>query len=143
MPAGDTGECCDIAPEIGITGTPVIDQATNTLYVVAATKEVVGGSTSYVHRLHALDLATGAEKFGGPVVIQASVPGTGAGSSGGQSAVRLPCARTSARRCLLLNGVVYFGFSSHGDIQPYHGWIFGYNASTLQRTLAVLPHAEH
>ena len=89
---------CDIAPEIGITGTPVIDHATNTLYVVAATKEVVGGTTNYVIRLHALDLATGAEKFGGPVVIQASVPGTGAGSSGGVLPF-LHSARTSARRC--------------------------------------------
>ena len=84
VPADDTGECCDIAPEIGITSTPVIDQSTNTIYVVAKTKEVVGGTTNYVQRLHALDITTGAEKFGGPVVIQASVPGTGAGSSGGQ-----------------------------------------------------------
>ena len=52
------------------------------------------------------------------------------------------CTRTSAPACCSLNGVVYFGFSSHGDIQPYHGWIFGYNATTLQRTLRVLRHAE-
>ena len=136
VPAGDTGECCDIAPEIGITGTPVIDHATNTLYVVAATKEVVGGSTNYVIRLHALDLATGAEKFGGPVVIQASVPGTGAGSSGGVLPF-LPLRENQHTALLLLNGNIYFAFSSHGDLQPYHGWIFGYNASTLQRTLAV------
>ena len=83
VPAADTGETGDIPNEIGITGTPVIDPSTGTIYVVAKTKEVSGGTTSYVQRLHALDLATGAEKFGGPVVIQASVPGTGTGSSGG------------------------------------------------------------
>ena len=135
VPAGDTGECCDIAPEIGITGTPVIDPTTNTLYVVAATKEVVGGSTTYPIRLHALDLSTGAEKFGGPVAIQATVAGTGQGASGGQLPF-LGLRENQHTGLLLLNGVVYFGFSSHGDFQPYHGWIFGYDAHTLQRTLA-------
>jgi fibronectin type 3 domain-containing protein len=135
VPAGDTGECCDIAPEIGITSTPVIDKNTNTIYVVAKTKEVVSGTTKYAQRLHALDLATGNEKFGGPVVIQASVPGTGAGSTNGQ--LPFDSLRENQRTgLLLLNGVLYFGFASHGDNQPYHGWIFGYNASTLQRTLA-------
>ena len=84
VPAADTGETGDIPNEIGITGTPVIDPSTGTLYVVAATKEIVNGMATYVQRLHALDITTGAEKFGGPVVIQASVPGTGDGSTGGQ-----------------------------------------------------------
>ena len=112
------------------------------MYVVAKTKEVVGGST-YVQRLHALDITTGAEKFGGPVVIQASVPGTGAGSAGGQVPFD-PLHENQRTGLLLLNGVVYFGFASHGDVQPYHGWIFGYNATTLQRTLAfcVTPNQE-
>jgi len=132
VPSGDTGECCDIAPEIGITGTPVIDPSTNTLYVVAKTKE---GSV-YRQRLHALDLGTGAEKFGGPIVIQASVPGTGAGAVNGM--VPFDALHENQRPALLLNnGVVYIAFGSHGDVQPYHGWVLGYNAATLQQTMAV------
>ena len=134
VPAADTGETGDIPNEIGITGTPVIDQATGTIYVVAKTKEVSGGTTSYVQRLHALDLNTGAEKFGGPVVIQASVPGSGNGSAGGT--LPFNSLRQNQRTAgLLANGTVYFGFSSHGDVEPFHGWVLGYNASTLQRVL--------
>ena len=115
VPNGDTGECCDIMPEIGITGTPVIDAATKTLYVVAKTKE---GAGNYPQRLHALDLSTGGEKFGGPVLIQASSSGDGTGSSGGQ--LPFNSLRENQRTALLLhNGTVYFGFGSHGDIQPY------------------------
>jgi Concanavalin A-like lectin/glucanases superfamily/Fibronectin type III domain len=134
IPAADTGETGDIPNEIGITGTPVIDPATGTIYVVAATKEVSGGTTKYVQRLHALDLTTGAEKFGGPVVIRASVPGTGDGSSGGTLTFD-PLHENQRTALLLANGVVYFGFSSHGDVPPFHGWVLGYNASTLQRVM--------
>jgi len=132
VPCADTGECGDIPNEIGITSTPVIDPGTGTLYVVAKTKE--GGST-YVQRLHALDIATGAEKFGGPVVVQASVPGTGAGSVG--NTLAFDPLRANQRPALLLSGgVVYLAFGSHGDHAPWHGWVIGYNATTLQRTMA-------
>jgi hypothetical protein len=132
VPAADTGECCDIAPEIGITGTPVLDQATGTLYVVAKTKE----GSAYRQRLHALDISTGNEKFGGPVLLQASVPGTGQGSINGQ--IPFDSLHQNQRPALLLsNGVVYIAFGSHGDVQPYHGWLLGYDAITLQQTMAV------
>jgi hypothetical protein len=142
VPAADTGETVDIPNEIGITGTPVIDPASGTLYVVAKTKEVVGSTTNYVQRLHALDIGTGAEKFGGPVVIQASVPGTGTGSQGGQLPF-VPLDENQRPALLLTNGVVYVGFASHGDIHPWHGWVLGYNATTLQQAMAynVTPNA--
>ncbi|HEY7337758.1 MAG TPA: IPT/TIG domain-containing protein [Bryobacteraceae bacterium] len=140
VPCGDTGECGDIPNQIGITSTPVIDSAGGTLYVVAATKE---GSSTWVQRLHALDITTGAEKFGGPVVLQGSVPGTGSGASGGR--VAFDPLRENQRPALLLsNGVVYLAFGSHGDQSPWHGWVFGYNATTLQQTTIynVTPNGE-
>ena len=135
VPAADTGECCDIPNEIGITSTPAIDPATGTLYVVAATKEVSGANTNYVQRLHALDIASGAEKFGGPVVIQATGPGTGDGTSGGQVPFD-PLRENQRTGILVLNGNVYLAFGSHGDNHPWHGWVLAYNATTLQQTLA-------
>ncbi|HEY1262688.1 MAG TPA: hypothetical protein VGF06_04140 [Terriglobales bacterium] len=117
-----------VQPEIGITSTPVIDPNTGTLYVLAGTKE----SGSHVHRLHALDLATGAEKFGGPVIIQGSVSGTGTGSAGGQI-VFTSSLQLQRSALLLSNGTVYVAFASHNDIGNYHGWIMGYDAATLQQ----------
>src|SRR6266404_4621792 len=130
MPASDTG-CNQIVPEIGITGTPVIDPATGTLYVVAVTKESAGGSVSYFHVLHALDVTTGAERPGSPVVIQPTVQGTGDGRS---TVTFIPKNYKQRPGLLLLNGVVYIGMSSHCDIGVYHGWLIGYDAQTLQQT---------
>ena len=118
----------DITPEVGITGTPVIDPATGTLYVVSKTME----SGTAVQRLHALDVTSGAEKFGGPVVITATVAGTGNGSVSG-SLTFDSLWENQRPGLLLLNGVVYVGFAAHGDNGPWHGWIIGYNASTLAR----------
>ena len=129
VPCGDTGECGDIPTQIGITSTPVIDPGSGTMYVVAATKE----NSNWVQRLHALDITTGAEKFGGPVVLQASVPGNADGSD----TVSFDGLRENQRPGLLLsNGIVYLGFGSHGDNGNWHGWILGYNATSLQQVMA-------
>jgi hypothetical protein len=125
--------CADITPLVGITGTPVIDPSSNTLYVVS--KSLENGNA--VQRLHALDVTTGNEKFGGPVVITATVSGTGNGSSGGQLTFDSMW-ENQRPGLLLLNGIVYIGFGSHGDNGPWHGWILGYNAATLQQTGAYV-----
>ena len=125
IPWQDTGSP-DVAPTIGITGTPVIDPATNTMYVVGNTKE----NGAYFARLHAIDITTGAEKSGSPVEIKATVAGTGNGSSGGQLAFS-PLWENQRPALALYNGFVYIGFAAHGDNGPWHGWLFSYNASTL------------
>ncbi len=125
----------DIMPEVGITGTPVIDASTNTLFVVAKTKEVSGGTTRFVQRLHALDIGSGAEKFGGPVVIDPSVRGTGDGNDG-HGNVTFNALRQNQRAALsLINGVVYITWAGHADIPPFHGWIVGYDAKTLKQVM--------
>ncbi len=120
---------CAVYPIYGITGTPVIDPATNTMYMVARTHEV----GHYYQRLHALDITTGAEKFGGPVVIEASVPGTGAGSVDG--VVSFNRLDDDQRPGLLLSkGTVYVGWAG-GE----HGWVMGYDAATLAQVGVLNP----
>jgi hypothetical protein len=128
-------DCGGISPELGSTSTPVIDAASGTLYVEAFSYE--GGS--YVHRLHALDLATGAEKTFGPVVISGTVAGTG---DGGTTVSFNPYLENNRAALLLANGTVYVGFAtSCGDQGPFHGWIFAYAAGTLtqQGTFLTTP----
>ena len=123
----------DIVGIVGIESTPVIDATTLTLYLVARTKEVTGQNTSYVQRLHALDLKTGAEKFGGPVAIAATAPGTGQSSSNGL--VPFDGKMNNQRMGLALtNGQIIIGWSSHEDTQPYHGWVMSYDKTTLAQT---------
>ena len=122
----------DIPTQIGITATPVIDPSINTIFVLARTKEVTNGVTTYVQRLHALNIATGTEQAKSPVVVQATVSGTGIGGNGGQ--VAFDPLRENARPGLLLaNGTVYLSWSSLEDIPPYHGWLIGYSESGLQQ----------
>lgn len=119
----------NITPEIGITGTPTIDGTGKTLYVVAKTVE----NGSYVHRLHALDTATGVEKFGGPVQITGSAPGVGFGSVNGMISFDSGASRYALQRAglALSNSVVYVAFALHLDHNGFHGWVMGYDAATL------------
>ena len=134
VPLSDYPGYNDILNEIGIVSTPVIDPASSTLYVVAKTREsaavTAGNPDGHVYRLHALDLATGAEKLGGPVVLQGSVPGTGDASVGGVITFD-PFLGNQRCALLLVNGAVYVAFSSYGDMGPYHGWLMTYSAATL------------
>jgi hypothetical protein len=123
------GNYQDFSGNMGIVGTPVIDPAAGTIYLVARTKEF--GST-YIQRLHALDVSTGAERSNSPVVITATYAGTGAGSVGG--VITFDPARQNQRPGLaLVNGTVYIAWASHCDNGPYHGWVIGYDQTTLQR----------
>jgi hypothetical protein len=134
---GCSGMYSDISGNIGVESTPVIDPTTKTLYVVAKTLE--GGAQ--VYRLHALDAVTGSERPSSPVVIQASVPGTGAGSQNGTLAFDASVQNQRAGLALI-NGTVYVGFGAYCDSDNYHGWLLGYDPATLKQT-AVLNTTPH
>jgi hypothetical protein len=119
----------DIQPTIGVTGTPVIDATTGTLYVVSKS---VDGSLNFHQRLHAIDIASGNEKFGGPVEIAASVQGSGDGSLGGL--LQFDPRNQHQRAALTLTGGrVYIAWAAHEDHDPYHSWVLGYDAQTLSQ----------
>jgi len=127
----------DILTEIGILGTPVIDPDTGALYVVHYSYTGSGAAKGYAYYLHALDLTTGAEKFGGPVLIQGTV--NGSGWAGLETAPNNQLAFDAGQHLqrpglLLLYGNIYIAFGSHGDIGPWHGWLMAYDAATLKQT---------
>src|SRR5271167_2724018 len=133
--SGDHG-CSQITPEIGITATPVIDHQKGphgAMYLVAMSRDSSG---NYHQRLHALDLITGAELFGGPVEITATYPGTGDGSQNGM-VIFAPGQFAERAGLLELGGVIYIAFTSHCDFRPYTGWVMGYNATTLAQTSVI------
>lgn len=128
-----TGACGgnykDFSGNMGIVGTPIIDTVSQTLYVVS--RDVANGT--YHQYLHAIDIRTGGEKANSPLLISAQVNGHGDGALSGVIQFN---SQTQNQRpgLLLLNGIVYIGFASHCDWGPYHGWLLGYDASTLQQT---------
>lgn len=131
-PSDDHG-CGQITPEIGTTSTPVIDRTAGTngiIYTVAMSKNAAG---TYFQRLHALDLTTGAELLGGPTTVQASYPGTGDNSVGG-NVIFDPKQYAERAGLLLLNHTIYTTWTSHCDFRPYTGWVIAYNADTLAQS---------
>lgn len=124
----------DIYPEIGVVGTPVIDPISGTLYVVSKSES---SGPVFHQRLHAVDLATGNEKFNAPVNINATISGTGDGSTGGMLSFD-PRNENQRSALALVNGIVYVCWASHEDKSPYHGWMLGYNASNVQQQVSVL-----
>ncbi len=134
VPSGMTGYMVgqgdgDITPEVGVTGTPVIDPSTNTLYVVS--KSVNATGPTFFQRLHAIDLATGNEKFSGPANISGTnvtYAGTG---DGGTTVAFSPQQENQRCGLALVNGVVYVAWASHEDTLPYYGWVVGFNPATL------------
>lgn len=162
MPAADTGSS-DTAPEIGICSTPVIDGATNLLYVTAKTKQIINGATStpnYVYTLYKIDITNGNATPNANIVSSMVIgdtaydgsnytfrtntdptaaqdpfvygTGDGAITINGKSRVYFNAMREMNRPGLLLyNGTIYVAFGSHGDQSPYHGWLLGFDKSTL------------
>jgi hypothetical protein len=132
VPARDAN-CPFIAPEVGITSTPVIDIKTGTIFVLART--MLGHTVArneYFQNLHALAITTGAEKFGGPKLITATAQGKGDGASNGL--VAFNDLRENPRAAMLLtNGVLYLTWASSCDVDPYHGWVMAYDPQTLEQ----------
>jgi hypothetical protein len=133
VPSGTSGNAVgggsgDVTPEVGVTGTPVVDPSTNTLYVVS--KSMNSSATSFYQRLHAIDITTGNEKLGGPASITSSITYLGTGDGGSTVSFNT---QTEAQRSglALVDGVVYVAWASHEDHPTYYGWLVGFNASDL------------
>jgi hypothetical protein len=132
----DDHGCSQISPQIGITDTPVIDRSqgpNGAIYLVAMSKDSGG---KYHQRLHALDLKTGAELFGGPTEIKATYPGSGDGSQNGM-VVFAPGQFAERVGLLEMNGNIYIAFTSHCDARPYTGWVMAYSNTTLAQTSVI------
>ena len=133
--AGNSGGCTLITGNIGIVGTPVIDPVAGTIYLVARTKE---NGSMFVQRLHALDITTGLERPNSPAVISATYPGTNSSDSVNGVITFNPLTQNQRSGLALVSGTVYISWASHCDIQPYHGWVMGYDATTLQQEVVYV-----
>jgi hypothetical protein len=145
VPSGPTGNLVgvgygDITPEIGVTGTPVIDPAAMVLYVVS--KSVNSAQTTFYQRLHAIDLTTGNEKAGSPATIAGTFPGTG---DGGSTVTFSPRQQNQRSGLVLVNGALCVAWAAHEDALPYYGWVMSYTydgtAFTPRNVLNVTPNS--
>ncbi|MFZ1006123.1 MAG: pyrrolo-quinoline quinone [Candidatus Sulfotelmatobacter sp.] len=131
--SSDDRQCSEaVTPEIGILSTPVIDRTRGSdglIYLVAATEDGSGGDH---FRIHALDVASGAEMLGGPTEIRAQYP-----APGGTSVTFDPAQYLQRAALLMVNGVVFTAWASHCDVEPYTGWVLAYDANTLQQVGAT------
>ena len=128
-PSNDHG-CIQVSPEIGVTSTPVIDRtagAHGTMYVVGMS---VDAQSNFHQRLHALDVATGAELLNGPTDITATYVGAVTSSFD-------PRYYEERAALLLSGGTIYTTWTSHCDAPPYGGWIIAFAQSTLVRNGAL------
>lgn len=125
------GQYQDFSGNMGIVGTPVIDSAAQTIYFVARN---TSNGAGYLQYLHAVNILDGSERTGSPVKITAAYNGTGDGNVNGVITFD-PQKQNQRQGLTLVNGMVYVTFSSHCDWGPYHGWILGYNASSLQQQI--------
>jgi hypothetical protein len=133
-PIGPSDIGCGYINPVGIMSTPVIDRSRNAIYVVATSKD---GAGNYFHRLHALDLSTGKELFGGPTTITTTFPGTGGNSSGGIVTFR-PVVQQERAALLESGGAIFTAWSGYyGDCGNYSAWVISYSADTLQQLGAI------
>lgn len=139
VPSGTTGYLIgvgfgNISPEVGVTGTPVIDPVTNTIYVVS--KSVVPLGPTFFQRLHAINSLNGNELNASPANISGTYAGTG---DGGSAIVFNPQQENQRAGLALVQGTVYIAWSSHEDnnTPPYHGWVMGYSEANLAQTGAL------
>ncbi len=123
----------DITPVVGITGTPVIDLASGTLYVNVHTAMTTGSTTTYYHRLHALNITNGMEQPYSPVIVTNALPGTGVDGANGIVPFD-PRTENQRPGLTLAGGMVYVAYGSYADTDPYHGWILGFNQTNLAQS---------
>ena len=132
VPVSDiVGGNLDIVGNVGIESTPVIDRAAGTIYLVARTKE----NGSFKQRLHALDITTGLPRIGSPTTITATVPGSAPDSTvepSGRMITFNPKMEQQRAALAISNGVVLVSWAGHHDLSPYHGWVMGFDTTTLR-----------